>query len=193
MLSTKLKSFGWGGRRLILPLFLFWGCTSSSSSQSVSPVDTIPAVLRDSMRKRLYPLIAGAHAQRDSIESYRWELWEQRGETLYFGLSRPARSLYPSRCEAVVGRCIPRDTGFAYYEELFWTYRFPKDTIRAVINGVFSAWRKGTPLDSFQEEFISFPDPYSFYDVRLRRWRRVIGSDTISDERELWERRGVSK
>lgn len=185
MLGTKLY-FGLSrGRIFLLPLFLLWGCKDKLSRVSDPAVEAIPTFLQDSLRSRLYPLISGTHAAKDSIGAYRWELWEMVGETLYFGLSRPARSLYPARREAVVGRCILRDTGFAYYEELFWTYKFHEDTIREVVKGVFSAWRKGTSLDSFQEHYISFPDPYSFYDVKRRAWRRIIGKDTISSIYDL--------
>ncbi|MCX8112265.1 MAG: hypothetical protein N3E49_03590 [Bacteroidia bacterium] len=157
----------------------------SEADPSFSPPENIPETIRDSVMRRLYPLIAGAHSAKDSIESYRWELWKQERETLYFGISRPARSIYPGRREAVVGRCMLRDTGFSYYEELFWTYRFPKDTVRAVVKGVFSAWRKGVPLDSFQEKYVSFPDPYTFYDVSQRQWRRIMGKDTLGSIRDL--------
>ncbi|MCS6789868.1 MAG: hypothetical protein NZ580_02645 [Bacteroidia bacterium] len=168
------------GGSFILPLFLLAGlrCQKSSSSISWQP-ETQPPYLLDSIKVRLYPLVAGAHAAKDSIRSYRWELWMSVGETLYFGLSRPARSLYPHRREAVVGRAILRDTGFTLYEELFWTYRFHKDTIRALTQSLFQAWRKGISLDTFQTDFIAFPDPYSFYDVHARKWRRIVGKDTI--------------
>jgi len=131
------------------------------------------------VRARLYPLVAGAHAGRDSITSYRWEVWIQKGETLYFGLSRPTRSRFPGRREAVVGRAIPTDTSWAYYEELFWTYPLPEETLRAVVEGLFAAWQEGRPLTRWQEQYVAFPDPYTFYDLKRRRWCRRIGRDTL--------------
>lgn len=180
MLPTNrigLFRLAWG-RRVSLPLVLFgvWAC--SSSSLGLAP-EAIPAQKRDSLRARLYPLVAGAHAARDSIQSYRWELWVEAGDTLYFGLSRPARSRYPGRREAVVGRVVPADTGLAYYEELFWTYRFPEDTIRAVVEGVFRLWRQGENLRAHNETWVSFPDHQTFYDVSQRRWRLVFAGDTL--------------
>mgnify|MGYP000058929795 CR=1 FL=1 len=131
------------------------------------------------MRARLYPLVAGAHAARDSIASYRWELWVQTGETLYFGLSRPTRSRFSRRREAVVGRALPTDTGWAYYEEIFWTYPLPEETLRKVVEGLFAAWQKGQPLTLCQERYVAFPDPYTFYNLKRRRWCRRIGRDTL--------------
>lgn len=190
MLSTEGVFTLHGGRTWSLPLFfLLAACNSDPKSASMlPPPERISQNVRDSMRQRLYPVVAGAHTPKDSVSSYRWELWIDAGETLYFGLSRPTRSLYPDRREAVVGRCIPTDTGFRYYEELFWTYRFPKDTLRAVVEGVFSKWRQGTPWDSLQADFIAFPDPYTFYDVKHRCWKRVVGQDTVSSLKELLQR-----
>lgn len=190
MHSTKQGQHFLGGRIWVLPLFFFLTACSSTPEKDLalpSP-ERIPQSVRDSMRQRLYPLVAGAHAAKDSIASYQWELWVEAGETLYFGLSRPTRSLYPDRREAVVGRCVSADTGFRYYEELFWTYRFPKDTLRAVVEGIFLQWRQGVPLDSFQSDFIAFPDPYSFYDIKQRSWKRLIGKDTVSSLKELMQR-----
>lgn len=169
------KLFQKGGRSLLLPL-LFIAC----SSLGKGPVpEEVPVSRRDSLRKVLYPWVAGRHALRDSISSYRWELWVPAGETLYFGLSRPARSLFPGRREAVVGRCILSDTALRFYEELFWTHRFPGDTIRAVVEGLFRAWCQGADLHQWNETFVAFPDAYTFYDVQRRRWRRIIGKDTL--------------
>lgn len=169
--------FGRGRRVLPLLFFVFagGGCTSSR----LPDPDKVPPSVRDSLRARLHPLIAGAHASRDSITSYRWDLWVQAGETLYFGLSRPARSRFPGRREAVVGRTIPADTGWRYYEELFWTYPLPQDTLRAVVEGLFTAWREGQPLTRCQDRYVAFPDPYTFYSVEWRRWCRRIGQDTL--------------
>lgn len=185
MLNTEKTAIMQRGRSFFLPLFFMLVACETTASSRLSPPEKIPAAVRDSMRQRLYPLIAGAHASRDSITAYAWELWVESSETLYFGLSRPARSLYPDRREAVVGRCIPADTGFRYYEELFWTHRFPSDTLRQVVEGVFLRWRQGIPLDSLQERFLAFPDPYAFYDVKQRKWRRIVGKDTISSISDL--------
>ncbi|MCS6894527.1 MAG: hypothetical protein NZZ60_00040 [Bacteroidia bacterium] len=185
MLNTKPSQLIHRGRGLLLPLLLLSACRENNPKNAPSPLEAIPPAHKDSLKSRLYPLIAGSHAKNDSVIAYRWELWEMAGDTLYFGLSRPARSLYPNRREAVVGRCILKDTGVAYYEELFWTYKFPQDTIHKVVEGVFLAWRRGTSLDSFQENYISFPDPFSFYDVKRRAWRRIVGKDTISNIYEL--------
>ncbi|MCS7296773.1 MAG: hypothetical protein RMK19_00550 [Bacteroidia bacterium] len=165
------------------------GCYSDSGSPHLIPPEKQPAFLLDSIRRRLYPLVAGAHAPRDSIKSYRWELWHPVGETIYFGLSRPARSLYRDRREAVLGRFVLKDTGLAYYEEIGWTYRFRGDTIRRVIEGVFRAWQNGTPIESLQEAYLSFPDPYSFYDIKQRCWKRVIGRDTVESLQQLLEQK----
>lgn len=189
MHSTEKSLSTHRGRAFILPLFFLLAACTADKVPALPPPERIPEYVRDSIRHRLYPVIAGEHAARDSILSYQWELWVEAGDTLYFGLSRPTRSLYPGRREAVVGRCIPNDTGFQYYEELFWTYRFPQDTLRAVVEGIFLAWREGMRMDTFQEWYIAFPDPYSFYDVRMRRWRRIVGKDTISHLREIVERR----
>ncbi|GIV23694.1 MAG: hypothetical protein KatS3mg025_1353 [Bacteroidia bacterium] len=178
MLSTKAlleKLFQKGGRSTLLPLL----CVACSSPTQWPTPEGIPVSQRDSLRKVLYPLVAGRHALQDSIQSYRWELWVPAGETLYFGFSRPVRSLFPGRREAVVGRGILSDTGLRFYEELFWTYRFPSDTIRAVVEGLFTAWRQGTDLRRWNETFVAFPDPYTFYDAGQRRWRRIIGKDTL--------------
>lgn len=178
VLSTKgllVKLFLKGGRSTLLPL-LFVAC--SSLGKWPAP-EEVPVSRRDALRKVLYPWVAGRHALRDSIQSYRWELWVPAGETLYFGLSRPARSLFPGRREAVVGRCILSDTGLRFYEELFWTHRFPGDTIRAVVEGLFTAWRQGADLRHGKETFVAFPDAYTFYDGHRRRWRRIIGKDTL--------------
>lgn len=175
-----MKVFLAKGRWYHLPFLLCMGVIACQEEPALSPPpESIPVSLRDSIRTRLYPLVAGAHAARDSIASYRWELWQIVGETLYFGLSRPTRSRFSGRREAVVGRGILTDTGWKYYEELFWTYRFPADTLRSVVEGLYQAWRAGKPLSQFQEDFIAFPDPYTFYDPTLRKWRRVIGRDTL--------------
>ncbi|MCX7605652.1 MAG: hypothetical protein N2170_00080 [Bacteroidia bacterium] len=156
-----------------------WWAVSCRSEGSFSSPEKIPAERRDSVRAKLYPFVAGAHAARDSVEAYRWELWIEQGETLYFGLSRPTRSRFPNRREAVVGRVIPSDTGWRHYEELFWTYRFPSDTMRAVVEGLYRLWRKGEDLRNYNEHYVAFPDPYTFYDQSQRRWRRVIAGDTL--------------
>jgi len=177
-MGKTLPIFSNRGRQ-VLPLLFLVFFSARCTTLDLSDPDKVPASVRDSLRARLYPLVAGAHAARDSVTSYRWELWLQAGETLYFGLSRPARSRFPGRREAVVGRAIPTDTGWLYYEELFWTYRFPAETLRAVVKGLFTSWKEGQPLSLFQERYVAFPDPYTFYSVQRRRWCRLIGQDTL--------------
>ncbi|MCS7188679.1 MAG: hypothetical protein RMJ66_02895 [Bacteroidia bacterium] len=184
MLNIKRVLRGYvRGRIKSLPLFLFQlglaaSCNSHSSSD-LPPPERVPMEQREEMLRKLYPLIAGAHASRDSITSYRWELWKEIGETLYFGISRPSRSRFRGRREAVLGRAIPADTGWRYYEEILWTYKLPAETLRSVLEGLLLVWQRGENLLSYNETYVAFPDPYSFYDIKLRRWRRIIAKDTL--------------
>lgn len=177
--NSKVLSWWAWGRYVSLPLVLFGGLLGCMGSSRMGSPEAISVQRRDSVRARLYPLVAGARAARDSVESYRWELWVESGDTLFFGLSRPARSRFPGRREAVVGRLVPADTGFAYYEELFWTYRFPQETLRAVVEEGFRLWRQGADLRAYNETWVNFPDRQTFYDVAQRRWRVVFAGDTL--------------
>ncbi len=164
----RIQGVGLGGLPL---LFLMWiSCGEGTPS---SPSIELSDSLLTAYKVRLYPYIAGARAARDSITSYRWEIAQQRGDTIYFGISRPTRSLYGGRREGVVGRFVPADTGFAYYEELFWTYRFPADTIGILMKGLLENYRQGVwDTMSLLECCVSFPDRETFYDVKRRQWVR---------------------
>ncbi len=71
----------------------------------------------------------------------------------------------------MVGRFIPADTGFAYYEELFWTYRFPADSVGIIMKTVLEMYQKGSwDTIALLECCVSFPDKQTYYDTRQRRW-----------------------
>ncbi len=170
MPSTNLFHRGRGVGLLGLPLLFFLWVRCGKA-----PAPTFPIELSDSLltayKARIYPYMAGSRAARDSITSYRWEIAQRRGDTIYFGISRPTRSLYEGRREGVVGRFIPADTGFAYYEELFWTYRFPADTISILMEKLLEKYWQGTwDTMALLECCVSFPDRQTYYDSRQRRW-----------------------
>ncbi len=146
------------------------GCVSTPKPAAFLG-DSVDRRLAEVYLPRLFPYIAGAHATRDSITSYRWEVMGKVGDTIYYGISRPARSLYKGRREAVAGRFVPTDTGFAYYEELFWTRRLPADTMRPILIGLFTRWAAGQwDTLALLECCVNFPDLNTFYDLQQRRW-----------------------
>lgn len=170
MQSTDWHRLRGGVGLLGLPLLAFVGMHCGKAPASSTPVE-LPDSLLSVYKARIYPYMAGARAARDSITSYRWEIAQRRGDTVYFGISRPARSLYKGRREGVVGRFIPTDTGFAYYEELFWTYRFPADSIGITMKTVLEMYQKGSwDTMALLECCVSFPDKQTYYDTRQRRW-----------------------
>ena len=153
-----------------LPLLAFMGAGCGKAPASPTSIELPDSLLRV-YKARIYPYMAGARAARDSIASYRWEIAQRRGDTIYFGISRPARSLYKGRREGVVGRFIPADTGFTYYEELFWTYRFPDDSVATVMKRVLEIYQKGSwDTMALLECCVNFPDRQTYYDTRHRRW-----------------------
>ncbi len=170
MHSTDLWGLFRGVGLLGLPLLVFMGTGCGKAPASPTSIE-LPDSLLSVYKTRIYPYMAGARAARDSITSYRWEIAQRRGDMIYFGISRPARSLYKGRREGMVGRFIPADTGFAYYEELFWTYRFPADSVGIIMKTVLEMYQKGSwDTIALLECCVSFPDKQTYYDTRQRRW-----------------------
>lgn len=172
MHSTKPFWIGRGVGLWGLPLLLLVGI-GCQKTPAHSPSLALPESLLVAYKIRLYPYLAGPRAARDSIASYRWEIAEKLNDTIYFGISRPARSLYKGQREGVVGRFVPADTGFAYYEELFWTYRFREDTLPIVMQSLLEHYKRGTwDTSAFLECCVAFPDAHTRYDPKTRRWVR---------------------
>lgn len=132
----------------------------------------LPDSLLQVYKTRLYPYLA--RPKGDSLSGYRWEIAQKQRDTIYFGISRPARSLYKGRREGVVGRFLPADTGFTYYEELFWTYRFREDTLPIVMLRLLEKHQQGRwDTLALLECCVAFPDRETHYDTRTRRWVRA--------------------
>ncbi len=163
----------WGVGIWSLPLLFFWVACGELSSKKRLSKEALPDTLQRHYLMLIYPYLAGPRAAQDSIWSYRWEMAEVSGDTVYFGISRPTRSLYPNRREAIVGRFVPRDTGLAYYEELFWTYRFRSDTLGPVMAALYEQWKAGKwDTMTLMDCCVIFPDLDTRYDVQKRRWLR---------------------
>ena len=171
MPSTNPVRLSWGVGLLGLPLLLFVG-GQCSKTPAPAPLIEFPDSLLQGYKARLYSYLA--RSKGDSLSGYRWEIAQRRGDTVYFGISRPARSLYKHRREGVVGRFIPADTGFAYYEELFWTYRFREDTLPTVMQRLLEKYQQGRwDTLALLECCVAFPDKQTRYDTRMRRWVRA--------------------
>lgn len=147
------------------------GCLTKTPKPAGFLWDSVDQRLAALYLPRLFPYVAGAHAKGDSLTSYRWEVMGKAGDTVYYGISRPARSLYKNRREAVVGRFVWGDTGFVYYEELFWTRRLPSDTLRPLLVELLTRWAAGRwDTLALLECCVSFPDLNTVYDPSRRRW-----------------------
>lgn len=99
-----------------------------------------------------------------------------KGDTSFFLISRRAPSLEDKRV-TTGGKLIIGDGGkITYYEEIFRTYKMKEEELKVKGNFLFDLMVKNGDLTRYQrvnnsEEYIEFPDPINYYDVKDRKWK----------------------
>lgn len=101
----------------------------------------------------------------------------------FFLIQRRAPSLY-EKYVATGGRMrFDANDSLVEYEEVFRTWKMPKDTLARRGAILFEKMVKGESLTPFLTansggvEYIEFPDPYVYYDKQARTWKSTqIGS-----------------
>lgn len=101
---------------------------------------------------------------------------DKNSDTVYFLFTRIAPSLYLKKV-AVAGKIILNEKNeVAYFEETFRTYKMEEDILLEKSAEMFTNLIKKQELKKYHfentnpEEYIEFPDKYTFYDSQKREW-----------------------
>lgn len=96
--------------------------------------------------------------------------------THYFLIARKARSVTPMK-EGIAGKLKLDDKrNFAYYEEVFRTWKMPEDSLNHKGIELFRIMKEGGDLSKYgpkykADRYIEFPDNRFHFDIKNRRWR----------------------
>ena len=111
------------------------------------------------------------------IKKYKLERYfiSEKDSTHYFLISREAPSLFEKRI-AIAGKYKQSDKGaIINYEEAFWTFKMKLPELEEKGKILFHEYISGNDLSKYlpgksNEEWIEFPDNYSYYNKTEQRW-----------------------
>lgn len=118
---------------------------------------------------------------------------------IYFQLSRIAPSLH-EKFVGIGGKLKRNDAGeIVYYEELYRTWKMPKDELLTVSKKLFTDMVNGKSLEKYYTKntpddvfIIEFPDDETYFDVEKRRWistREDVLEQFEQERHQLYEKR----
>ncbi|MFZ6010173.1 MAG: hypothetical protein ACOYXT_07460 [Bacteroidota bacterium] len=95
--------------------------------------------------------------------------------TLYFFLTKPARSITPMR-EGIGVKLKVADSKLIEYEEVFRTWKMPDAQLNERFPELFEAMVEGETLEPYYtknagDKYIEFPDGRFYFDKNARKWR----------------------
>jgi hypothetical protein len=111
-------------------------------------------------------------------EQHRLELYFQDEENgnIYFLITRNAPSLYDKRIAIGGVLSLNQEGGIDHYEEIFRTWKLVTEELEYKSGLLFTLMVNGEDLTEYErrntgeEEYIEFPDEYTWFDTGERRW-----------------------